>query len=313
MPIIARTGVVASPPVVTPTPTPPAEVGQTRLTWWAPDGTEVPLSRPELGWSLKKGVRGLGAQAVTIAAEALAAGGAEVLNQYTGPRLITLPVRAGGATPGECVDRLDHLIETFGQTDTLGPGRLVVARPDGRRREIFAYTQDGLDGERGTGAVAELLVITLFCPDPWFRDVDETRIERRPGVQRRYLGPGYPALSSGRALGITTVDNPGRVATYPTWLVHGPATVLTAVSDRFGGQGFTLTLPTALTAGQTATVITDPLTAAVIGPGGEDWLGGLDWPGATLFPLLPGPNPLTFSVSGGGWGELVFQPRYRSA
>lgn len=295
MPLIVRAS-----GAVTPTPTPPPpiiEQGQTRLTWWAPDGTpegiEVPLSRPSLGWRLMRGVRGLG--------------------QYTGPRLITLPVRVGGTTTGQFVERLDHLIDVFGRTDTDGPGRLMVARPDGRRREILAYTQSGLDGDRGTGATAELLVITLYCPVPWFRDVTPVRIERRPAVTRRYLGPAYPALSSGRALGQSIVHNPGNVPAWPVWRVHGPATVLTASSDRLGGAGFTLTLSDPLGAGEVATVDTDPLTGSITGPTGDDLFGDLDWPGATLFPLLPGANPVTFAVTGGGWGELTYQPRYRSA
>lgn len=315
MPIILRPAAVVTPdPIaVDPTPTPSAP-GQTRLTWWAPDGTEVPLSRRDLGWRLLRGVRGLGPLSPMIAAEPLAAGGAEVLNQYAPPRLITLPLRIGGAGPGEFVDRLDLVADWFGQTDTLGPGRLVVARPDGRRREIFAITQEFPEGDRGTGAVAETFLITLYCADPWFRDTETLSVERRPATPRRYLGPGYPALSSGRTLGATTVYNRGTVPAYPVWTVMGPATSLTATSARLGGQGFTLTFPTALTLGQQAVVVTDPLTASVTGPAGQDWFGGLGWPdAAALFPLLPGANPLTWQVLGGGWARMEYQPRYRGA
>ncbi len=298
-----------------------SSVGCSTVTWHAPDGTQVPLTRCGLGWHLLQGVSGFGAPATEITAEPLAAGGEQLLHQYTAARRITLPIHIAGADHAAYVAALDLLAEAFGQTDTLGPGRLVVARPDGRRREIAAHLEGDVDDTTyGTGYVSATTIITLWCPDPWWSAVDAIEIRRETATGHRFLGVvggrRYPALSSGRTLGDTTATNPGTVPAYPVWTVHGPADTLTATSARLGGARFVLAFPVPLAPGEFATITTDPLNLAVTGPAGEDWTSHLDWPGAELWPLMPGTNALSFVVVGGGSGTAVvlrFKPRYRSA
>ena len=323
MPIIVKKaggGVPTPPPVVVP-PSTPVRGPSASLTWYAPDGTEVPLTRRELGWRLVRGVKGLGAPSTTVTADALDGGGELVLNQWANPRLVLLPVRIGGSVPQQFADRFDYLADKFGQTSDLGPGVLEVARPGGRRRRISAYLQDGFDDEqRGTGHVSATVLVTLYCPVPWWADVEPITVERRAGTGRRFLGSvaggRYPALSSGRTLGDTTVHNPGRVPSYPLWTVVGPATGLVATSARLGGAQFVLTFPRPLEAGEQVTVDTSPLVSAVTGPAGEDWTGSLNWPGADLWPLMPGANAVTFGVTGSAPGtvaRMTFQALHRSA
>ncbi|MEV7268400.1 phage tail protein [Micromonospora aurantiaca] len=323
MPIIVKTGTVTPPPVIPPPPALPRLGPALAMTWRAPDSTEVPLTRRELGWRLLvKGLKGLGAPATEITADPLADGGELVLNTWTGHRLILLPIRIGGSTPQQFDDRFDQLADWFGQTADLGPGTLEVARPGGRRRQIRAYLQDGFDDDaRGTGHVAATVLVTLYCPTAWFADVEPIEVPwRYSGGGARFLGTvggrRYPALSPGRALGDTTAVNPGKVPSYGLWTLTGPAATLTATSARLGGATFTLDLPRAILAGEQVTIDTDPLVSAVTGPAGEDWTGSLNWPGADLWPLMPGTNKISLVVTGSGVGtavSLAFAPLYRSA
>jgi hypothetical protein len=79
-----------------------------------------------------------------------------------------------------------------------------------------------------------------------------------------------------------------------------PATITLVFVGRYVGEAVdeVLVTPSGMTGG-TVTV------ATVVEGGTANWVGALDWPGAELWPLQPGPNPVTFQLDGSGPGSAV--------
>lgn len=307
-----------------PTETPTAGSGRPRITWVAPDGTEWPLTASSgLGWQLMRGVRGLGMGDVALTVDPQPGGGEAVRHKHRMPRRVTLPIRIGGSTVLEQLRRSEDLANAFGQTDLPGAaaGRLRYQRPDGSTRELIdCWYEGGFDGQRGHGHVADLVVVTLYCGDPLWYAVEPVELTRRYSAGGTPYLTKWPIVSSSRLLGSSTVHNSGPVEAWPTVTVTGPATYITATNDRTGESWeldpSTVGLENAgpLLAGQTVTVTTRP--GSVRGPAGENWSGGLNWPDAQLWPVLPGPNAVTLTLSGAGEGSQItfsFKPRHRTA
>jgi hypothetical protein len=149
--------------------------------------------------------------------------------------------------------------------------------------------------------------VTLFAPDGYWRDVTEQVISRGYSPGASYLAP-YPRVSSGQVFGDQAITNDGDIEAWPTWTVVGPLEQFTA-TNLTTGQTFTLT--TSLAAGQTVTITT--LRPTVRGPNGDNLAGGLNWPQAYLWPLLPGDNRVSFAAAGADVGtaiNLAFHPRF---
>ena len=305
-----------------PEPTPAGElqvwsedVGTIDATWTDPDGQVWQLSNTsdEVGYFTTAGIAGWGANPIEIITDPLARGGEEVRSIRAHPRRITWPLHIYGDTHLEFLTRYRNLLGAFTRTThRRAPGILRVARPDGVQaaREIECYYEDGFGGEAGEGWLSASPVLTLMCPDGYWRSTAPIvhRYAYTPG--RLFLHP-YPSLSSSRVLGDMLIDNPGDIEAWPVWEITGPATAITATNPQAGG-GFTLTYP--LAAGETVVITTNRPT--VRGPGGINLAGALSWPGAMLWPLLAGRNQVTVQVAGADDGTsvtLTFQPRFEGA
>jgi hypothetical protein len=178
------------------------------------------------------------------------------------------------------------------------PGVLRVSRP-AYTREIEAFYEQGFEGSPGEDWTFSNPVLTLFCPDGYWRSIESTTIERAflPG---RSFFKRFPRVSSGQVLGDSEINNVGDVDAWPTWTIHGPMTLLTA-NNYTTGQAFTLNYPLGL--GEQITITT--LRPSVRGPGDVNLADNLNWPDAYLWGLVPGVNQVSFSVSGGGHGSAV--------
>lgn len=276
----------------------------------APDGSEWPLSVPELGWATIDDVGGLGAAPVELVTDPHARGGERVRHVQEQARVINWPLLVFGNTHLEFLGRWRRLARAFKMTRRKGPGVLRIYRPDGSAREIRVHFSAGFDGEPGQGFTEDLAVVSLFCEDPYFRAVDSLALRYSSAAGRRFL-TGFPSLSSGRVLGAATVYNAGEVEAWPEWTLTGPADGLTATNETTG-EAFTLTYP--LSAGQAVRITTDPPT--VQGPSGQPLTWALSWPGAVLWGLDEGLNDVNFSVPGAGVGtsiELAYRPRFETA
>ncbi|MFI0406578.1 hypothetical protein [Actinomadura sp. 3N508] len=297
------------------------KIGFAVATWRAPDGTTWPLTDWPRGWFTEsEGVSGLDAAPIELATDDRTRGGAGVRHIQPQPRSIVWPLHVYGDDHSEFLGRWRALMAAFTQTTRLGPGTLEIARPDGTARRIDAYYQGGFEGQgkQGTGITSDNAVITLFCEDPYWRDTVAQPVHREFATGEDYLQP-YPSISSGQVLGATTILVRGEVDAWPDWVITGPASLITATHEDTG-EAFALD-PDApdighgnLLAGEQVTISTDP--PRVRYQDGSNWTAALNWPGAVLWPLRPGPNSVTFQLDGAAAGsavDLSFFPRYESA
>lgn len=316
MPLLA--GALVAPTPAPDAGTPVVQIRETATaTWIDPSGTAWPLTNPDLGYFTLDAVTGLGATPINLTVDAAPRGGKTVRHIQPDSRTILWPLHMYGTSHVEFMQRYRALARAFTRTRREGPGTLVVARPDGTEREIQAYYEQGFDNQPGQGFLNDDVVLSLFCPDGYWRDRSALNQIRAYAVSGSHLNP-YPTISSSQVLGATTLSNPGEAEAYPVWTITGPATLIT-VSNVDTGEGFIID-PNAtgiahgnLLTGETVTVTTEP--PAIRGPAGQVWTAALNWPGAVLFPIDPGLTNVNFTVAGSGPGtsiSLTFQPRYET-
>lgn len=327
MPIYA--GVLAPPPPPPPPPPPlppppPAvipEVGYASISYIAPDGTVWPMTDDSLGvYALADGVSGLGAAPITLTTDPLPRGGARIRHIQPQPRTIVWPIHVEATTHQEFIDLWRKVGKAFTDTSRYGAGVLDIARPDGRRRQIRVFYQEGFEGlgQPGTGLNWDNCVLTLFCEDPYFYDPVPVTITRDfGGASADFLDP-YPSVSNSQVLGGTTVTNPGDVEAWPIWTITGPAS-LVEITNSDTAESFTLDPDASgighgdLVLGETVTVATDPPSVRF---GSDNWVGALNWPTASLWGLPPGDTDVNFDLSGASTGSSVtatFYARYETA
>ncbi|WP_329520502.1 hypothetical protein [Spirillospora sp. NBC_01491] len=306
-------GVAAPPPVQIP------GVGFATATFFEADGTAWPLTTESAGWfTLSEGVSGLDAAPYELTKDDHPRGGSRL--RYVQPleRAIIWPLYVYGDSHMEFLARWRALTAAFTRTLRLGAGWLEIGRPDGSRRRIAVTYQDGFEGQgkQGTGITSDSAVLTLYCEDPYWIDPVPVRARREFSEGVDFLDP-YPSVSSSQVLGATTLVNPGDVEAWPVWTFTGPASLVT-VTHTGTGESFSLD-PGAvghgdLLAGEKATVTTDP--PRVRYQDGANWVGALSWPAATLWPLRPGVNAVTFQLDGAENGsavDLSYNARYETA
>lgn len=309
MPLYAGVASVDEPSIVIPWT---EDVGTMRATWTDPTGVDWPLSdlRPTRGWFTSDGIAGWGAQPYEIVTDPMSRGGESVRFIRPQPARLTWPLHIYGETYIEFITRYRALRRAFLMTVHRGlPGLLTVALPDGSARCIEAYYEDGWAAQAGENWLFANPVLTLFCPDGSWRDVQRLDIPTVSGGSSVPFNNPFLTISSARQLGVANiVNNPGDVIAWPEWKITGPCTALTATNNTTG-QSFTLTH--SLSVGQVMTITTDRPT--VRGPAGENLSGSLNWPGAYLWGLMPGDNDIDFSVIGLTATTAIdigFYPRY---
>ena len=324
MPLI--TAPVTTPPDTGPpagTPVPLPEIGYATASYTDPSGTVWPLTDWEAGWfTLAEGVSGLGAVKYDLTTDAQPRGGARLRHAQAQPRTIVWPLFVQGSDHVELTQRWRALATAFTRTlrPEEGPGVLEIGRPDGSRRQIRVFYQDGFEGQdkQGWGRDADSAVLSLWCEDPYWTDPVPQALHRETGNLASFLDP-FPTVSSSQVLGATSVTNPGDTIVWPEWVVTGPASLIT-FTHTGTGESFSLNPNAAaighgnLLAGQQVTIRTDP--PQVRYQNGDNWIGGINWPAAALWGLNPGDNPVTFQLDGSGPGsavDLVFNPRYETA
>lgn len=289
-----------------------APVGNMYANWTAPDGTVWPLTDTDedRGYFTTREVSGWGSTTYEFATDPLVRGGETVRFIRTNPARITWPLYVYGDTHQQFVDRYRALRRAFLMTlHRRQPGVLSVSRPDGTARTIEAYCEDGWGGE-GEHHLFAKPVLTLYCPEGFWRDAEAVSVPRAFGSTASFLSP-FPTISSSQLLGATTIDNPGDVDAWPEWTITGPMSSLTATNSTVG-RSFVLNYT--LTAGQQITITT--LQPSIRGPGGTNIVNSLNWPSAYLWGLYPGSNTVSFAVTGAGSGStinLAFHPRYEGA
>lgn len=289
------------------------DVGTMYATWTDPTGVVWPLTdiAPDRGYFTTNGIAGWGAAPYEIVTDPMSRGGESVRHIRAQPARLTWPVHIWGDTHNQFVQRYRALRRAVLMTVHRGvPGIITVQRPDGTARYIECFYEDGWTGEAGENWLSANPVLTLFCPDGSWKDVDRIVEQRSFGNPVSFFAP-FGTLSGSQVLGETLVNNPGDLTAWPEWRITGPCTAITATNSSTG-QSFTLTYT--LAAGEVITITTD--RPSVRGPAGQNLTGSLNWPSAYLWGLLPDANEIEFLVSGGAAGtsiELSFNARYEGA
>lgn len=292
---------------------PTQDVGTMLATWTDPLGQEWQLTdiSPELGWFTTQGPGGWGAVPIEMVTDPIARGGEQVRFIRVQPRTITWPLHIWGETHQEFIERYRLLLRAFtSTTHQQAPGILTIIRPDGTRRQIYAYYREGFEGEPGENWLSANPVLNLWCPDGYWTDTEDTTISRSQPIASNFFSP-FITVGSSRVLGDTEIINPGEIEAWPRWVIVGPMTKLTATNITLG-QRFAITYP--LGAGQQIQITTQ--RPMVRGPGDVNLTGYLDWPAAYLWPLLPGTNQVNFQVDGAETGtriDMGFRARYEGA
>jgi hypothetical protein len=295
---------------------PLSDVGTIYATWTDPTGVEWPLTdkTPDRGYHTTRGIAGWGAMPYEIVTDPQARGGETVRHVRQLPARLTWPLNIWGDTHLEFVDRYRALRRAIMMTVHRGqPGRLTVMRSDGSGRFIEAFYEDGWGGESGENWLFANPVVTFYCPDGAWKDIErvvETRTFGTAGTLVSFLAP-FPTFSAGQSGGSPTLTNPGELVAWPEWVITGPASGITGTNVTTG-KSFSLVYD--LAAGESITVTTDRPT--VRGPAGQNLVNALNWPTAYLWGLEPGDNTVEFSIGGSGIGttiEISFYPRYEGA
>jgi hypothetical protein len=291
--------------------------------WTDPYGDDWHLSDPslDLGWFTTNALADAFDEApIEIVTDPLSRGGEEVRFIRSNPRRLNWPLHIWGNSHAQFLTRWRNLRRAFTATSHTGtPGTLTIYRYDTDGvifdgRSIEAYYEEGFKIEAGQGVGHANPVLTLFCPDGFWRDIQPTTLglSYRQGVA--FLSP-YPAISPGGLSGTFSLYNAGDADAWPVWQISGPMTTLTATNSTLGGLMFALSYP--LDVGETATVdLSKPNRPILYSGGGQNLTGFLNWPGAVLWPLRGGENQVDLRMAGSGPGshiDLTFYPRYGGA
>lgn len=287
------------------------DVGTITATWTAPSGDVYQLSNTsdDLGYFTTYGIAGWGSSPFEYVADAVAGGGEIVRFVRANPSRITWPLHIWGETHLQFIQRYRSLRRAFMMTAHRGvPGWLTVYRGDGSARKIAAFYEEGFGGEAGQMNISASPVLTLYCPEGAWIDVQQT-VETRiysSGVAS-FFSP-FLSVTNSSVLGLTSLDNIGDLKAWPTWTVQGPMLALVA-TNLTTSQSFTLTKT--LTSGQSVKITTDRPT--VRDNADHNIIGSINWPAATLWGLETGLNAVNFAATGAGPGtsiQLAYYPRY---
>ena len=322
MPLYAGSPISGPAALETPPPASPVlgpvwseDVGSMVATWTDPTGVVWELSdtSDDRGYFTTQEIAGWGAMPYEIVTDPISRGGESVRFIREQPARVTWPLYIWGETHMQFVQRYQQLRRAIMMTVHRGlPGTLTVARPDGTARSISCFYEDGFGGEGGENWLFANPVLTLFCPDGAWRDVEQLVEQRTYGATASFYSP-FLTISSSQVLGLTTVNNPGELTAWPDWTITGPCTGLTA-TNHTTGQTFSITYT--LLAGEQITIVTGTNRPTVRGPAGQNLVSALNWPTAYLWGLVPDINNVEFAVAGSGAGsqiQLAFHPRYAGA
>jgi phage-related protein len=304
------------PPVPTPTPTPePSLAGLSVTTLTDPSGFMWYLDG-SMGIWVTPGRRGFHAPSydfwedVSPAVDGAFFRGARApVRELFVPLFFTRPDRSA----------LTTLRRSFAAATSPKRGECVlsVAQPDGTVRHIAVYRGEGMEGEEGEGqwgvtAMRYGLVLRAF--DPFFYG-DDVALSWS-GVATQTFFPlvhsstNFVILLPSQVLGSTTADNVGDVEAYPRWEISGPASAITLANVT---TGKTLTLTSSLAGTSNKRLVdTRPGQATITDESLVNKWAELS-AGSSLWPLVPGANALTVSVSGSTSAtvaRMTYRPRF---
>lgn len=311
MPILVAASVPESPPGV-PWPTRINEMPTISFT--DPAGLVTKFSDWANGWVLQPGAKGLDMPAYAFSQdESPGIDGYAIRQVRAQGKEIALPVAFWADD-----SRAAYLARRRGLIRSLNPkrgtGTLTVTQTDGTSRTIGARYSAGLEGDESLDAAGArwcMGVLTFACPSPFWLGAEVTT-EWRAAVSGTFF-PVLPlAVGNSQVLGAVTVDQDGDDDAYPVWTITGPATSVSLTNTTTGD---TLLLTRTISIGDTIVIDTRERQQTALLNGVTNLWGNLS-DASTLWPLEPGINDLTLTVSGSTSAtrvRMTYQPRYLAA
>ena len=154
--------------------------------------------------------------------------------------------------------------------------------------------------------------VMVRCFDPaWLGPNTVAAVIAAAGTDVFLSAPFFPLTVIGsQAFGSVTVNNPGDEDAYPVYTITGPGSNFSATNgaESWGIDG-------AIAGGEVLTVDTRRGVQTVVDAGGDSQWSRIS-EGADMWPLTPGDNDLTISLSGATAASSVrveFTPRYLTA
>jgi phage-related protein len=171
------------------------------------------------------------------------------------------------------------------------------------------YTKgaESITGDSGSTTFQRWLLV-FQCPQPfWVRDQALTYSVATTATGRGFFNPNDMVnmkVAASQVLGAVSVQNPGDVASPPTFVITGP---VTSATFSLGSLGFTYNA--SITAGSTVTI--DTIAGTVVDGSGANLYANLST-APKFFQIPAGISTVNISAAGSTSATLVqmtFQPR----
>jgi phage-related protein len=285
-----------------------------RVSFTDPAGLTTVFSDWENGWVLQPGAKGLDMpQYAFTQDESPGIDGYAVRQVRAQGKEIALPIAFWADD-----SRAAYLARRRGLIRSLNPkrgeGTLTVAQADGTARTIGARYSAGLEGDESRDAAGArwcINVLTFACPSPFWLGA-EVVTEWRAATTGTFF-PILPlTVGNSQVLGAVTVDNDGDDDAFPVWTITGPATSISLTNVT---TGEVLVLTRTITVGDTIVIDTRERQQTALLNGTTNLWGDIS-DASTLWPLEPGINDLTLTVTGSTSNtrvRMTYQPRYLAA
>ncbi len=271
------------------------------------------------GVHVAMGSKGLGMPSISVSGDKLPYAPGETPRQVATPAsVLDIPIYIEAATSA----LLDALLDTVrgwvlpGTERRTTPRTVLfrVTRDDGAEREIEGVYGGGLEGDDLAGVETwQDGMLSLFCPDPYWRDIAATEVTFTSGTGVRSWFPYWPYdLTPSSVFAEQTITNGGQVEAWPVWTITGPGSNPTLANLTTGEE---LSLVMELGAGDVVTIDTSEsgATAKTI----RDQNGANLWPLATplsvMWPLEVGGTDVRVSLAGATVAssvELAYRRRW---
>lgn len=267
---------------------------------------------------LRPGVTGLDMPPVGLTSDALPDEDGSILRSLRFvERDMFLPIWIPGDSHEQCRDRSRELLSVLNPRKSSDPFSdrnivdVMVAQPDGAVRVISGYYVGGAEGSYSSaeyGVEWRVLGATIRCLDPMWHSGDVAPLTFITAPSAKSLLSTSTAffpiqLGTSQVLGSVTLNNPGDVDAYMVWDITGPGSGFTATNVT---TGQTLTLTADLT-GKVVTIDTRRLAQTITDQLGANLFGSVT---GDLWPLIPGDNEVTLSVTGATTGSQVVVTPY---
>ncbi|QAY69979.1 hypothetical protein [Xylanimonas protaetiae] len=245
-----------------PVPTAPLASDQRKFWLESWDGTvTIPITTSRVWFGPLDGSTGLDvAPTQVLTAVQPGVAGSMVTDVLTLERPVVLALDLRTTSKAEQDEQMAFLRDLVNPSAGMtrdGNFRLLCASPAGVRRLGLAY-QSGLEGDGKETTTFQRVVLNCVAPQPFAEDLNDQSVPFQIAPDTM---PGIGANWGSVGLATTTVlseDTPVQMQSatpvYPTLTLKGPATSILIEGD----NGLRVDIPTALSAGDTFVMVTDP-------------------------------------------------------